>query len=163
MNYQPTRNQTSLFSASYTIYGKNFLYVLEVWNSVWDSILAWKSQIWYWCNSQMNCWASTRAQNLLLASYHIWSESSTHARILKITTVVKLDVMDWFLILAESCIILIYFYLRKKSPNTFFLLKKVITSWTYTVWSQIILIHYDLIDNYTYWFYLLIYEPECFK
>ena len=42
----------------------------------------------------------------------------------------------------------------------------IVTVWSWnsvTVWSWIILICYDLTDNYTYWLYLLIYEPECFK
>ena len=30
-----------------TIYGKNFLFVVQAWNSVPDSILAWEIQIWY--------------------------------------------------------------------------------------------------------------------
>ena len=105
--------QTSLFSASYTIYGKNFLFVLKAWNLVPNSDLAGKIQIWYLLNSQMNCQASTRAQtSLLSASYYIQSKCSTHARILKITTLVNSGVMNWFLIIVESSIILIYFYLK---------------------------------------------------
>ena len=46
-----TRAQISLFSASYTISGKTFLFVLEAWNSIPDSILVWKIQIWYLHNS----------------------------------------------------------------------------------------------------------------
>ena len=69
-------------------------------------------QILIIANSQTNSRASTIAQTSLFPasykSYHIWSKYSTHVRILKITT----DVMDWFLILPKSYIILIDFYLR---------------------------------------------------
>ena len=147
-----------------TIYGKNFLFVLQAWNSGSNSILACKIQTWYRLNSQKNCFASTRAQiSPLLASYHIWSEYS-YARIPENHNPDQIW-CDGLIsnTCPESSIILIQFCLWKKSPNTFFLLKNVITSWTYIVWSWIILIHYDSTDKYTYWLYLLIYEPECFK
>ena len=48
--------------------------------------------------------------------------------------------------------------------SQFFSVEKDINILTYTMWSWIILIHYDLTDNYTYWFYLLIiYDPEYFQ
>ena len=139
-----------------TIYGKNFLFVLQAWNSGSNSILACEIQTWYRLNSQANCFASARAQT--------HPKYSSHARIPENHNPDQIW-CDGLIsnTCHESSIILIQFYLRKKSPNTFFLLKNVITSWTYIVWSWIILIHYDSTDKYTYWLYLLIYEPECFK
>ena len=36
--------------------------------SVPNSTLPLEIQIWYWLNSQLNCWASTRAQTSLLSA-----------------------------------------------------------------------------------------------
>ena len=95
-----------------TRHGKDFLLVLEAWNLGLISILPWEIQISYWLQFQINCWTSTRIQtSLLLTSYDIWSKYSTHARILKITTFVNSNALDWLLILAESSTILIYSYL----------------------------------------------------
>ena len=60
---------------------KKFLFVLEAWNLVPNSIFAKKIQIWYQLNSQMNCQASAKAQtSLLSASYHIWSKYSNYGQ-----------------------------------------------------------------------------------
>ena len=48
--------------------------VLEAWNSVPDSILALKIQIWYQLNSHMNCRDSVKAQTSPLSYGWSWWE-----------------------------------------------------------------------------------------